>query len=211
MRREALVGMALAGSLLLAGMTTVSAQDATPAADNVPDPSECTVDQRSVDEIAALLTTPAAATPEEVAGTPEAVALPEGEPTGQEVVSAVEATLREAIACQNAGDIRAAFALYTDDYFREVFPTFGPQPQDDLDFLATPAVESIDVKLRQALLEVRDVRILSDGRVGAVVVTDNPATPPEGQETSFAVFEENDGRWLIDDIMYPDLVATPTP
>jgi hypothetical protein len=211
MRRTTLLGSALAAGLLFTGTGTTLAQDATPGARNVPAPEDCMVEPRSIDEITAVLATPAPATPEEASASPEAFVLPEGEPADSETVSAIEATMHELLACTNAGDLRAVFALYTDEYFQEVFPTFGPLPQEDLDFLATPPVESVDVELMQALLEIRDVRVLSDGRVGAIVVTEDPRTAPEGEETRFVIFEEQDGRWLIDDIVFFELAGTPTP
>jgi hypothetical protein len=56
-------------------------------------------------------------------------------------------------------------------------------------------------ELYGSLLAVRDVRVLPDGRVGALVETDFPGEPPEGAEVDFFLFVQEDGSWLIDDLV----------
>jgi hypothetical protein len=72
-------------------------------------------------------------------------------------------------------------------------------------------------QLYGSLVGVRDVHVLPDGRVWALVETDFPAEPPEGVEVDFLVFLQRDGRWYIDDLVedleseYPPVLGTPTP
>jgi hypothetical protein len=62
---------------------------------------------------------------------------------------------------------------------------------------------------------VREARVLEDGRVGALVETIFPDEAP-GPQVDFIIFVQEDGRWLLDEIIedletqYPPTAATPT-
>ena len=188
----------VATALLALVVAPVAAQDATPASFPVtPDPSECRVPPRPRDEVLALLagTPVAAASP--AAGLPASVAtedqLPAGEPADAATVAAIVATARELIACNNAGDFARVFAFYTDDLIRRVFggdPALAAQVPV---VLATPAA-ALPVAARTELLAVREVRVLADGRVGAVIEDRDPRRTV----AFFMIFVRAGDRWLVD-------------
>jgi ketosteroid isomerase-like protein len=235
MHRAILLAVVLC-SLIVASSARASAQDATPAAGVVPDPSECQVDPRAADELIALWYpggTPLAATPEgspadvsgtaldvNEAGTPvgAVIDVPLGDPADAETIDAVTATVREVFACFNAGDFARALSLFSDN----LVTSFGPEPgtsmEDAASFLqeaATPAPED----QRISLISVTNVVVMDDGRVGAIVVSNDPTVEPEGAETVLVIFVEEEGGWLVDEVIEeavgtaPDqdsnLVATP--
>jgi hypothetical protein len=109
------------------------------------------------------------------------------------VAAGIEATARELVACVNAGDILRVLALYTDRLL-----TSGSLTAGDIDPEAPPA--PLPPEDRVALLGVVYVRQFDDGRVGAVILTDDPRIPSP-VEPSFFFFAKAGGRWLIDE--YP--------
>jgi hypothetical protein len=130
--------LALVGLLLLGGLTT-HAQDGTPVtgASTVPitpDPFECTVQRRTIDEFRTY-TSPAGATP---AASPSEFTLPQGPPADQATRDAVTATLRMALACFNAGDYLAFFGLVTDTYLQTAQAHGELSEESFAFFVATP-------------------------------------------------------------------------
>ena len=92
------------------------APDASPAAElGPPSAAECQIEPRSDAEIASL---------GGAGGTPmssgsgvdesEPIALPDGEPVDDATQAAIEQTLREVVACAQAGDLPRLLALYSD-------------------------------------------------------------------------------------------------
>ena len=69
----------------------------------------------------------------------------------------------------------------------------APEPRDEA-FLAR-------------LLAVTDVSMLPEGRVAAFVVISEPLLPPGGPETLLFIFANQDGQWLLDDLV--DFTVTP--
>ncbi len=190
-----------------------AAQDATPSALPItPDPAGCLVEPRTIDDLYTLLGTPVPAPPEarQSMSTPASssteVSLPAGEPADSATATAITATIVEAYACFNAGDYLAAFALYSDDALQR-FTEQEPFTEDIAAFfLATP--EAFPENFRSSVLAVRDARVLPDGRVGALVDTNDPTAPPEGADVDFVVFVEQEGRYLIDEEI-TDLEGSP--
>jgi hypothetical protein len=213
MRRSALL-IATLFLLAGAGVARASAQDATPVPGPVvPDPAECTVAPRSVDEFAALLATPAAGAGMAAAPTP--VTIPLGRPADAATVEGITRTTRETFACFSAGDFLRVFALVTDDAVRQL-QAQGIVTAEALPFLAATPVP-VPPEQRAGYLAITDVSVLPDGRVGAFVVEVDPTLPPEGAETDYLVFERVGDRWLIDEIVESWTLAgaggeaTPTP
>jgi hypothetical protein len=170
-----------------------AAQVATPTAMFGPiNPAECTVEPRPADDFLRLpeeLPDPAV---ELMMGTPVAVRTPpsEGTPASPEIVEAVTETARQFVACSNAFDGRRSGALATDDYFFSAFS--GPGPDTDDETLASLlGPHPLPPKLWSSLLAVDNVKILPDGRVTAILVTDSGS--------SLTVFAESEGRYLVDD------------
>ncbi|MDQ4099292.1 MAG: hypothetical protein M3121_02185, partial [Chloroflexota bacterium] len=187
-----------------------SAQEATVVDFPVtPDPAECQVAPRQQDEVLALLTgTPvAAASPanSRLSAVPSETDLPAGSPADAATVAEIVTTARELIACNNAGEFTRVLAFFTDDFIREAFggdPALAVQVSASF---ATPAVP-LPPEAHTELLDVRGVRVLEDGQVGAVIEDRDP------QQTVvfFMVFVREGDRWLIDGQIAVQAVATPT-
>jgi hypothetical protein len=180
--------------LILAAVGRAGVTTAAPAQQGevaYPDPSECQVAPRSEADIQALLATPvvSAASP---AATPSAspipaTALPTGQAAGPDALYGINATLRELVACMNAGETARALALVTDSIAAEdLHLLFGKAP------LALGTPTPVAENERTPFLSIRDPRLVAEGRVGAIV--SNPANPAEAY---FIVFENHEGRWLI--------------
>jgi hypothetical protein len=208
MRRLFCVSVAVIVLAVLSATVAV-AQDATPAAvlGEAIDPAECTVEALPTDEMVALwfqendAGTPVVATPEPAPDMfPESVPVPLGEPADAATVAAVTATVREVIACFNAGSFVRAFALYSEALQQQ----FGPEPEDTVAdvqaFLEMPD-EPLPADEQTRLVAVTDVSVMADGRVGAFVVLDDPQGPPDGAETALLLLVQGDDRWLVDAIV----------
>jgi hypothetical protein len=168
--------------------STASTVEATPASSDVPRPAECLIEPRKFQPPA----TPVVyATPNVL---PVAGSVPLGEPASLGEAEAVTATVREALACRNAGDIRRAYALLTD---RMIYVLLGGEagPAPELLYLLENRGERVERDQRLELVSVTGVAALPDGRLRAQVVTRNAAT----EFTDLLLFAETDGRWLIDD------------
>jgi hypothetical protein len=196
------------------------AQDGTPVTlptglPVTPDPSECTVEPMALEDLIALVGTPSAdaGTSDAVgAATPEAFALPEGEPADQATVDEITATVRTVLACFNAGNFLAFFALSSENMILADLEEEGLN-EETIGFLgATPEVTS--EANWTTLVGVREVTMLPDGRVGALIDTIFPDEMPDVQ-TDYITFVEEDGTWLLDEIVedlegqFPPTSGTP--
>jgi len=196
--------VAVLASALLAGALPrpTLAQEGLPV---TPDPSECTA-EFTFDDLLAAVGSPVADSGRggdddgDEEGTAPAFALPDGEPADEETVAAITATVREAIACTNTGNFLLVLAFVTDDYVRETSEGEPLTEEDAAFYEATPPPLPEDQYL--TLHAVREVRVLGDGRVGALVESQNPTTIPGDRDTidvDFFIFVEEDGRYLIDE------------
>jgi hypothetical protein len=165
-------------------------------------PAFCTVPPLSQSELVDIV----------AAGTPAPVDELPREATGIEVddasIAAIEATVRESVACANANAPLRAYALFTDRYLRE---RFGGENQDDLGHLLAALTRNSDVAKEAdqlTLVSIDELRLLDDGRIAASVVTKNARTT--FIDTLF--FAAAADRWLIDEVIAgdPPLLATPT-
>jgi hypothetical protein len=52
-----------------------------------------------------------------------------------------------------------------------------------------------------ALVAILDVRVLADGRIGALIELDDPSYLPERRKVQFFTFVEEGGRYLVDDFV----------
>lgn len=163
----------------------------------VPDPSECRVEPRTIEEVQAIAADPGE--PDELTAS-DVLDLLGADP--QSVPAAValqmELTVREAVACSNAGEVLRLWALFTDDYLRRGFAR-SAEPMDaaDLESLATPQAGRGD-----AMPELVGFWQLGDGRTVAWVrpVDDRPITAltPEPGEL-VVVFALVEGEYRIDE------------
>jgi hypothetical protein len=196
--RYAILGAALVAALaggLAVPSDPVSAGPATPTPD-APPPADCTVAPLP---FARLNATIAAATPAAggYAAPGRGEPVPDGSPAPPATEAAVRAVVREFVACQNAGELLRAYALYTDRYLARLFARQGAWDEAAYHGLATPLPN--DPGERSAILGIRDARVLPDGRVGATVVIAYPSIPMP--KTFFFTFADEGVRWAIDDIL----------
>ena len=183
----------LALLLTLAVADSTVAQSATPAAyPQAPDPRECVIAPSPIEKIASIMGTP---TPDP---TDNATAFvpPAGEPADLETAAAVVATLRQVFACANAGDPLRVSALFTDDFVRGFFG--GVPLQDLLDFLAV-SPRPLPEDQKRIIIRFGEVQVLPDGRAGVLIVLDEP-DDPRTEEPDFAILEQVDGNWLVDEL-----------
>ncbi|MDP9355047.1 MAG: SH3 domain-containing protein, partial [Chloroflexota bacterium] len=188
------------------------AQEATPAAGALPvtpGPAECRAEPRPVAEVLAIN---AEATPTAGRAETETFEVPVGAPVDTETVAGVTATVREVFACFNAGDVRRAFSLLTDERIRD-FVEEDPISEEELRGFLEATPEAVPAEQQLTLLAVSDVTELEDGRVGAFVVTTDPLAGPD---TIYVVVVQADDRWLVDDVIEflaggEGGEATPTP
>ena len=190
--------LALVMAVIFAAPVAASAarKDALP-------PTPCSVQPRTEAEVAALV---AAATP--TPGGDERLApdgwasspadLPRGEPADPETVAAVTAAAREFAGCSNAADLPRWLALMTDRAIPEVVEPDGVAAL----FEATGTPFPVEIPEAEiATVRVSDVRVLPDGRVGAVVVwrVTQHLGEKHSPEANFHIFQRVGDHWLLDE------------
>ena len=208
MRTKLLASATLLASLSIATLTGGAlAQDATPYVDRSPNPEECVVaNPRTVEDLQAIYGTPAPtgageATSAAEQATPDVTTLPTGTPADAETVAAIEEWARINFACGNAGNYLAGLSMVTEDMIRSAV---GEAVYDE-DLIA--ALEASPVPLPEDqqtdLLGVRNVIVLEDGRVGALIdymAHSGQTEGINGHETDFFIFENVNGVWLLDEV-----------
>ncbi|MDQ3695772.1 MAG: CopD family protein [Chloroflexota bacterium] len=171
-------------------------QNDVAVARDAPGAEGCLIEPRSLDGMAGVSATPGAGPPPTPAAVTEQAVAPA-------VLDGLTNTVRELVACSNAGDSLRRLALYSDNRIRLSYPN-GPTPA-----LARMAEAPLPVPEleRVALLNLDEARMMADGRASARVTIDNPllhshslATPGVNPQEDQArlIFVEQDGRWLID-------------
>ncbi len=192
----------VAAASLAAALATASARSEPPATPppgiTVPDPSECRVAPRPVDDYGRLLSgTPVASPAPTRLMVPDA--LPTGRPADEETIAEVAALMRELPACGNADDTRRASALFTDAFILAGGP-IDPATREEI-LAATP--RPLPPAERVSVAGIRDVLVLDDGRVSAVVTlagNTEDAHPAPGR-TLLVFFARVGGRLLVDDML----------
>lgn len=118
--------------------------------------------------------------------------LPAGEPVDAATIEEITATVESALNCRNAGYFPRAYALFTDRMIGQLFGSRETVPPEIVALLQEP--RQVRAPFRVGLVEVTEARRLTDGRVGAVVVTANATHT----FTDFLYFVDDNGQWLID-------------
>lgn len=203
-------GLFVAPVVALMLATPVMAQDGTPtpgsdSTRNV-NASECVVEPRPFDEIAAILDLNGAG----IAQPPATIITPPlGTVVDAETDAAIKDIARQVLACFNAGDIPRAAGLMTDNgVMRSYWGLTIDEENRELarTRLAAPAEpRAEEVYIR--LITITDASTLPDGRVAAFVVLNEPLLPPNGPETLLFIFANEDGTWRVDD--YIDFSIVP--
>jgi len=170
-----------------------------------PDPALCTIAPKSPENFRTPNATPA---PANAVG-PD-FAWPQGGAASQPEIESITATVREFYACANASDYERQIAFYADRFIAPQFAALdGAGWQSTLDYAdatRTP-VAALD---RESIAAIRDVRKLSDGRIGAYVAALNPVNHPH-QINAVVILIEESGRWLIDEVHEdPNNIFQPT-
>jgi hypothetical protein len=122
-----------------------------------------------------------------------------GTPAGTQTIAAVTVVIREVIAAFNAGLTLRAFASFSDDHFRRR----GALPADEIATLRAPG-HPLRAEEQETFLAIRDVRVLADGRVSAILSTHVPTI---GESRKVLIFARTDGRWQIDAVI--EAASTP--
>ncbi len=212
---KAITGGSIGLALLLVGglAPVVRAQPATPTPD-VPTAAECTV--QPVDP-AALLSTVGGADLNSPLFTTEPVdeaTLPDGPDVTDEEREGVTDTVRQLVACANAFDPFRILALISEEYIGELGgAALAAQQQPELamqliDRFPVP-IAAIDATGPVEMIDVRDPRLLPDGRIGVILESTVPGS--DERAVFFVTFIESDDTWLVDEVVpvANDAVATP--
>ena len=198
---RALALVAVVTLLTVGGADAAAAQAATPAAfPFAPEPRECTVAPRPIEEVVAVVGTPTPSSPPFV--------VPAGEPANAETAAAAVGTLRQVFACANAGDYLRVYALFTDDYVRVFFAGTPLTPEVEA-FLTAPP-RPLPEEQRRVIVRFGEAQLLADGRVGLPIVLDEP-DDPRTEEPDYAILERVDGHWLVDEIHEDPAPSSATP
>jgi hypothetical protein len=195
-RPRALLVLGLAAAIAGGAIESaqVIAQYGAPSGAGQPDPSRCQVEPRPIDFFAEIAATPRATLV--ALATPEPAPAGAGEPADAATVAAIEAAVAELAACRSTGDALRLNALYTDRFFLRQTAAQGPPSDAALAILAaSPAPPP--VARQSGTVTVRDVEVLSDGRVRAVIDLDLA----RGGASLLTVFVREGDRWLIDEEM----------
>ena len=169
-------------------------------------PEECQVEPRPAEELYAILGLAGDAAAE-ASPTVEPVQFPtppwEPAPPETETARGVDATIREFIACLNAGDELRASALLTDRGARRLFGVGARDAEAAEQRRAELAEEPAPLGEENftRLVAITDVSTLGEGRAAALIVVNDPLNPPRGPQTLLLLFAQEGGRWLIDDFL----------
>ncbi|MFL5758727.1 MAG: hypothetical protein ACJ789_03255 [Thermomicrobiales bacterium] len=186
--------VAAATIVLVVTQTSIASPPAASPPPDAPTPELCVVGPRSFAEISSLSSRPINARPPEPTPTPGPI--PQGTPADPATTDGVTATVRELVACFNAGELLRAYGLYSDRYLGRLLSRQNPTTRAAYDALATPLPSRPEDRAK--VLDVHGVRELPDGRVGALVTIKYAVVPVA--KTFLFTFVENDGHWMIDDI-----------
>jgi hypothetical protein len=186
-RRLILVG-ALAATAAWVAAGPAAAQEATPV---VQPPTACRVAPRPAEELAAIV---AVASPvPEFRSVDTAADLPQGEPADAETVAAITDAATEYAGCINAVDYPRLLALMSERSVGGVIEEWGGLAEI-LAETGTPLADAGGTYLIKRVI-VSWVRVLPDGRVGAVVEWKGKNVG----EANFEIFVWDGERWLLDD------------
>ena len=186
------VAAAVCGSAL----PNTAAQVVTPTAVSfpvTPDPADCVIAPRALEEIVAIAATPV---PEAVVSQATPFMPPAGEQADAATAAAVTETIYQVFACANAGAPLRFANLYTDRFLGFFF---GGVPTADVEeFLALPP-QPLPQDQQRIIRGINEVQVLPDGRAGVTIILDEP-DDPRSEEPDYVILQLVDGRWLIDEV-----------
>jgi hypothetical protein len=187
---------------ILAPVARVSTQEATPTVPTATpvavSASDCTVEPRTVAALAEIVTVEDIARSTPVAE-PGPYTKPQGRPADAETVAGITATIRQLVACVDAGDFMRFLALFDENALRRYSASLG-LPLDPNDELLTP---NPTTNTQIALGPIEDVLVLLDGRVSALAHLPNQPSGTNrdsGGLDLHIIFVRQNDRWLIDEL-----------
>lgn len=185
-------GARIACAVLFAGPAT--------AATTAGDPAGCTVTRRSYDEISALFAGVTAT--EQVL--PAEITIPTGKPADAATVASVRATVNRIIACFNAGDIGKVLANFTPEAIVAIFPWLGQELADHPEQARAEydALQPVSAESWQHVVAITDIVALPDGRIGALLVNDDPQSERPRPEAIYLILVADGDGWLIDEARF---------
>ncbi|MER3437339.1 MAG: hypothetical protein C4346_06960, partial [Chloroflexota bacterium] len=149
------------------------------------------IPERTVEEIFALGREGASGVP--VPPVPTLADIRRGVPASAQTLAAITLVTRDVVTAFNAGLPLRALAHFTDDHFRRQ----GPLTDEEIAALRMPAVP-LPPEEQETIVAIREVRVLPDGRVSAILVSHYPAA---GQMRKVLIFAKGDDRWRIDAVI----------
>jgi hypothetical protein len=216
-RRALLATCGLTLSLSLLTPLSSLAQDATPGAGSNAQPTSCDAEPRDLDELVALWFDESgnvAATPIAAMTSVDEATLPDGSKPEEADVAEIDETTRQWLYCINiAAEYARGFNLMTDNLVSQFGPDTTNADQDtpeevrallEAQSAATPAPE-VEGQLRlPAVAGPRRARVLEDGRIGAIWSI--------GGDRVFIMYANDDGKWLVDEVVdvVDPMTGTPT-
>jgi len=188
----------VAALLVLAAGRSVLAQEV--AVDDLPitpDPADCAIDPLTEEDLRDLYLD---ATPEAVDTAGLVEDFEQSQSVDDATVDAVTQGIVDLLACANGGDFLAVLAGSTED---AAINFFGPEEdvsaeelEAELAEFASAEPEALPEEFRITLNAVLDVRELSTGQLGALIVSTDPETV-ETPTLDIILFEEADGTYLL--------------
>ncbi len=208
---------ALSLSLVALGAGETTFAQATPTlAGTATVAGSCDVPNRDSRAMANLLASPVAQEAPRVSTISSESDLPSGEPLDDATLAAIEVTMSQFVDCTNAGSVFRSLNLVTDGFLRAQFgaETASLEEIDQLSDVLRDAIEASPIPLASGvasiLVDLRDGRLLDDGRAGAVVqIRTGTETAPV--ESGFYIFQQMGDRWLIDAVIAIDSGGGATP
>lgn len=191
--------------------TPAAAMPAPPSAALPPLPTSATAPNGATQDVAPANTIAVSTVPPAAAiasPLPTATALPDAKPATVAMIGQIKRTVRELVACGNAGDLLRIWAFFTDDFVRGVAADQGAL------FNGTVLLARSRAQLdrRDPMPSIGDEENLGDGRLSARVTV--PAGSPIDTVASRAgvvevIFIQENGRWRIDEISGNDGTGGP--
>jgi hypothetical protein len=206
----AIAGLAAMLALPLAGSL---AQDATPVASNPYDPANCTTAPISVDQAAMLMATPVAA-PEPALADDGLVALPTGVPATEEQMTAIDATIAQLWACNNARNKGAVYALFTDQAIQESVGFTEGSSWDIAELEAAVALKLVPGDPRTpdewaTVDAIVSATAYDDGQVGVLIVNTDPLVANGQQVQDYFKFVIENGVAKVSQVILDPYDLTP--
>jgi hypothetical protein len=203
MRHLRILAAAPLAALLIAGGPLTSAQEdaSRESASRVVSPQECVVEPMTADAFASSISDGA-----EV----QAVQLqvPLGAPADGETSAAINDTVRQIVACLNAGDFLRAASLTTPNGAKVLLGGLSEGSVDDIAARMSEAPAAREEAGLIRLLAITDAAVNAEGQGLAFVILNEPVRPPRGPETLLFVLQDDNGTWKLDYLLgFTDIAA----